>query len=97
MNLMIVLEFVAIIGIVLCKLIEIKYEKARKYGNVFKRALNNLVFFNLPRCVISLSLIDWNKFYLIEIGLGCFQITVTILQLFLIFKQSKDYLIQIQI
>lgn len=81
---MLIFELAAILGICLLKLFELRWKKVNKYTNIFKRALNNLTFFNLSNTVLSISVINWKNVSIVEIGFMSFQVILTIIQLFMI-------------
>lgn len=79
------------------RLFQIRYKRVLKYGNIFKRTLNNLVYFNISNTVISISVIDWNKINEYEIALGCFQLIITVIHMIVIFRCKRIYMIQVDI
>lgn len=83
-NLMLIFELTAIVVICLLKLFELRWRKVNKLTNIFKRALNNLTFFNLSNTVLSISLINWRNVSIVEIGFMSFQVILTIIQVFMI-------------
>lgn len=65
--------------------------------NIFKRTLNNLVYFSISNTVISISVIDWNRINEYEIALGCFQLIITGIHMIVIFRYKRIYMIHVEI
>ncbi len=42
-------------------------------------------------------MIDWNKINEYEIGLGCFQLIITVVHMIVIFRCKRIYMIQVDI